>query len=143
MSQQEFEKMDREVMDVANRAGEQTTPQPAAPAAPLTRGAEGGRISPRAALGRNDSEGRIGSGGVKVTPFLYSRAELVRRTLWSLIQVLACVFVATLFVVALLDPEFVLFVSCAGVLICGMVAAVLADRAIREWKAKEKDHGGR
>ncbi len=60
--------------------------------------------------------------------------ERQRRILWTAIQILICVLVAALFVAALLDAENIVFLANMGVLVCGMVAAVKIDRAIRDWK---------
>ncbi len=62
--------------------------------------------------------------------------ELRRRMLWTTIQVLSCVLVAALFVAALMDQAFVVFLVNAGVLVCGMTVAVLVDRAIRLWRKR-------
>lgn len=115
MSQKEFDRADQEAMAMANRKGAKVKEIPM----PETEG------------------------GVKVTPYFHSRAELMRQTLLSVVQILACVLVAILFVVALLDEAFVTFLAHGGVLICCMAAAVLADRAVREWKDRGRDHGGR
>ena len=58
-------------------------------------------------------------------------AQLRQGILLTAIQVLSCVLVAALFVAALIDPSSVVFLVKAGVLICGMAAAILVDRAIR------------
>lgn len=58
-------------------------------------------------------------------------AEQRRRILWTVLQVVCCVLVAALFVAALLDPSFVMVLVNAGVLVCGMVAAILVDRSCR------------
>ncbi|MBE6943829.1 MAG: hypothetical protein E7453_06160 [Ruminococcaceae bacterium] len=60
--------------------------------------------------------------------------EMQRRILWTAIQVLICILVAALFVAALMDTSTVVFLANVGVLVCGMVAAVKIDRAIRRWK---------
>ena len=56
-------------------------------------------------------------------------AELRRGILLTAIQVLSCILVA-----ALMDASFVTFLVNIGVLVCGMVAAILVDRAIRTWR---------
>lgn len=63
-------------------------------------------------------------------------AEQRRRILWTVLQVLCCVLVAALFVAALLDPSFVMVLVNAGVLVCGMVAAILVDRSIRHLRGR-------
>ncbi len=63
-------------------------------------------------------------------------AEAQRRMLWTAIQVLSCVLAATLFVAALMDTAIVVFLANAGVLVCGMVAAVKIDRAVRDWRKR-------
>ena len=60
--------------------------------------------------------------------------EMQRRMLWTAIQVVLCVIVAVLFVAALIDTTVVAFLANAGVLVCGMVAAVKIDRSICAWK---------
>ena len=59
------------------------------------------------------------------------QAELRRQILWTAIQVLSCVLVAVLFVAALLDEGVVVHLTNLGVLSCGIVAAILIDRAVR------------
>ena len=63
-------------------------------------------------------------------------AELRRRILWTTIQILSCILAAALFVAALMDQAFVVFLVNAGVLVCGMTVAVLVDRAIRFWRKR-------
>ena len=86
-------------------------------------------------------DAREGMGGMKiaaqncVNPQSNAKAaDLRRQILLTAIQVLSCILVAALFVVALMDGSFVTFLVNAGVLVCGMVAAILVDRAIRTWR---------
>lgn len=106
MSQKEFDQADEQVMSVAN--------DHAHPAAKRT------------------AEGICNA---KPSANVYA-AELRRQILVTTIQVLSCVLVAALFVAALMDPSIVVFLANLGVLICGMVAAVKIDRAVRIWKRR-------
>ena len=63
-------------------------------------------------------------------------AEAQRQVLLTAIQVLSCVLVAALFVAALVDAAIVVFLTNVGVLVCGMVAAVKIDRAVRDWRKR-------
>ena len=63
-------------------------------------------------------------------------AELRREILLTTIQILSCILVAALFVATLIDPAIIVFLVNAGVLVCGMVAAVKLDRAIRSWRKR-------
>lgn len=127
MSQQEFDQADEQVIGMveshahpdAKKAaqkickGEQkTTESTTSPAAP-----------------RNDKVQCGISGDTEA-------AELRRGILLTTIQVLSCILVAALFVAALMDSSIVTFLANAGVLVCGMVAAVKIDRAIRAWRKR-------
>ena len=107
MSQQEFERENQEAMDLANRKWKCA-----------------GRIATSPAAPRNDRY------AMKVAPCSHSRAEQVRQMLWTAIQILSCILAAVLFIAALMDPGFVVFLANAGILICGMAAAVLTDRLV-------------
>lgn len=61
----------------------------------------------------------------------WSAAESRRRILWTVLQVACCILVAVLLVAALLDPAVVVHLVNAGVLACGIVAAVKIDRFLR------------
>ena len=126
MSQQEFDQADAQVIgiveDHAHPAakkmaakickGEQKTPEIATPVCGLVR---------------NDMKECGASVNAKA-------AERRRQMLWATIQVLSCILVAALFVAALMDTAIVVFLANVGVLVCGMVAAVKIDRAIRAWR---------
>ncbi len=127
MSQQEFDQADEQVIGMveghahpdAKKAaakickGEQKTPEIATPVCGLVR--------------NDKAEGCGMCADTKA-------AELRRGILLTTIQVLSCILVAALFVAALMDSTIVMFLVNAGVLVCGMVAAVKIDRAIRAWR---------
>ena len=56
-----------------------------------------------------------------------------RMARWTTIKVLICILIAALFVVALVEPGFVKYMAIAGILVCGMVAAITVDRFVR-WR---------
>lgn len=114
MSQQEFEQADREVIAVVENHAH---PDAKEAAARILQGEQKLTMPDR-----NDSTANA------------KAAELRRGILLTTIQVLSCVLVAALFVAALIDPSIVMFLVNVGVLVCGMVAAVLIDRAIRKWR---------
>ena len=104
MSQQEFDRANQEAMDLANHRSGMM---------------DGKHIY-------SARQGKVAAKDVK--------AEQVRQMLWTVIQILSCILVASLFIAALMDPSFVVFLANAGILICGMTAAVLVDRMARPRK---------
>ena len=115
MSQPEFERADQEAMNVANRVEKRAIPQSAAPTE---------RIGVAMTEPRNDGKDE------KI-----SKAEQVRQIMWTVIQILSCIFAAGMFIAAMLDPGFVVFLANAGVLVCGMAVAVLVDRMVRQHRS--------
>lgn len=114
MSQQEFEQADRDVIAVVENHAH---PDAKKAAAKILQGEQMLTMPDR-----NDSTANA------------KAAELRRGILLTAIQVLSCVLVAVLFVAALIDSSIVVFLVNVGVLVCGMVAAILVDRAIRAWR---------
>ena len=117
MSQQEFEQADNEVIEMVENHAH---PEAVAAAEEILKGETRCTDNAEGCCCRNQ----------------ITEAELRRQILWTAIQVLACVLVAALFVAALLDSAFVVFLANLGVLICGMRAAVLVDRAVRRWRKR-------
>lgn len=119
MSQQELEHGDQQVMGMVNS---HSHPDASAAAEEIVEAA-------KAPVG-NTAGKQAGATGDAVA------AELRRQILYTTIQVLSCILAALLFVAALMDPTFLIHLVNVGVLICGMWAAVLIDRAIRIWRKR-------
>lgn len=119
MSQQELEHGDQQVMGMVNG---HSHPEAAAAAEKIVAAAQDPAV--------HTANKRAGGTGDTVV------AELRRQILYTTIQVLSCILAALLFVAALMDPAFLIHLANVGVLICGMWAAVLIDRAVRLWKRR-------
>ena len=120
MSQQEFDQADQQVIGIVEGHAH---PDAKKKAAEICKGEQKTmEIATSPAAPRNDSTANA------------KAAELRREILLTAIQVLSCILVAALFVAALMDASFVTFLVNIGVLVCGMVAAILVDRAIRTWR---------
>lgn len=117
MSQQELEHGDQEVMGIVN---EHAHPDAAAAAENIKS--------------QQRKKGTFGNvEKVRIAQWQQEEREAMRcrQMLWTVIQVLSCILVAALFVVALMEPGFVVHLVNVGVLACGIVAAVLIDRKVR------------
>lgn len=127
MSQQEFDQADQQVIGIVESHAHPDAKKAAAKICKGERqeGAGPREIATSPVAPRNDSMECNGASGDA------RAAELRRRILLTAIQVLGCVLVAALFVAALIDPSIVVFLANVGVLVCGMVAAILVDRSIR------------
>ena len=122
MSQQELEQGDQEVMGIVN---EHAHPDTAAVADEITE-----------QLLRPEEPERTCSGDTckcGANPD-WLRKQKTREQISTGVCVAVCVLVAVLLVAASFFPNIVIWVVNAGVLCCGIVAAVKCDRFIRFWR---------
>ena len=126
MSQQELEHGDQEVMGVVNGHShpdaEAAAEDIAAAARQVKREEKRITVPPAGTPGYAGECCGEGPG-----------AKAKRRLFWPVLQVVCCVLVAVLFVTALLEPGFVVYLVNVGVLACGIVAALIVDRRVRRW----------
>lgn len=59
------------------------------------------------------------------------KVESCREILWMVLKLLICSLIATMFLVAMLEPAWVPVLSYAGMAVCLIVATVTVDRYIR------------
>ena len=121
MSQQELEQGDQEVMGIVNEhahpdtaaAAEDITEQLLRPVAPKRTCRDDNKCEPNPD---------------------WLRKQKLRERISTGVCVAACILVAVLLVAASFFPNIVIWVVNAGVLCCGIVAAVKIDRAVRRWR---------
>ena len=120
MSQQELEQTDQEVMDLVNSAASKDAKRYAEQLAEDLREPTPEEIAAEEAEKRCREE--MEKEQERMKAFVRKQKRL------KILGVAACVLIATLLVTALLVPDFVICVVNLGVLICGMVAAIIIDR---------------
>ena len=122
MSQQELEQGDQEVMGIVN---DHAHPDTAAAAEKITE----------QLLRPEEPEPKCCDGTGKCGPNPdWLRKQKLRAGISAGVCVVICLLVAVLLVAASFFPNIVIWVVNAGVLCCGIVAAVKIDRAVRPWR---------
>ena len=122
MSQQELEQGDQEVMGIVN---EHAHPDTAAVADEITE----------QLLRPEEPEPKRCDGTGKCGPNPdWLRKQKTRERISTGVCVAVCVLVAVLLVSANFLPGILIWIVNAGVLCCGIVAAVKIDRAVRRWR---------
>ena len=116
MSQQELDRTDRELIDMVNDRASQQAKEDADRLAAALR-----QPTPEE-LAAQEAEERE-----KKIILEYQRKQKIRRNL----GVAACLLIALMLLIARYVPWFVGVVVNLGILICGIVAAIIIDRAMR------------
>lgn len=133
MSQQEFEQNDQEVLDLVN---DHAHPEAEASAEEIKKdlgycGAVGHEPTPEEKLLAEEHR-RWQEEAAREMKRVKSRKR--REVFGVSVRVAICVAVACVLVAAMFAPELLIWIVNAGVLCCGIVAAIMIDRWRRTWR---------